>query len=219
MEPVGICTVKGPDDFDWTAPGIVWKDTEYNKEDRNTRHIVDVNRFDFGLSYPKIAEVKCGKDLSFSWLGITITIGELSGSVSLGVTGALRTEKSFYHEDGSSQGETSFGIVNPVITGQLKASFGLAAADEDSGYVLLGVLGSTDISITGGGRVEYPYNGNWDEIMVVGYLSPVNYAFSIDVVLGPIVYPYSHFGVLWDIHKTTDKVIYNMKTGVFRYDD
>ncbi len=162
--------------------------------------------------------MKCGKDLSFSWLGITITIGELSGSVSLGVTGALRTEKSFYHEDGSSQGETSFGIVNPVITGQLKASFGLAAADEDSGYVLLGVLGSTDISITGGGRVEYPCNGNWDEIMVVGYLSPVNYAFSIDVVLGPIVYPYSHFGVLWDIHKTTDKVIYNMKTGVFRYD-
>ncbi|MDY0779351.1 fibronectin type III domain-containing protein [Tenacibaculum sp. IB213877] len=205
---VAPCTPTTIKDLD---TGIKFQWANFNKEDENSRHVVDVERFEFSGSISDLAGISCKKELSIEYWNRELSLGKISAGISCGLSASIKTDKKYYHENGELFKEEKFGDGSFTITGSITISAGPTIKDEN-GDVLIGVEGAAGVQITGGGKVSYPYSDNDDLIAFEAFLNPLQYSFNLTVKLGPLDKSFPYSGNLWDT-RLSKEVILNTKTG------
>lgn len=190
---------------------LTWQWTTENKEDEKSRHILQEKKFEFIVSADNIAYLKCGKELKVSAFGKSFELGKLYAEIGIGANVIIENEEIYYLETNKLQSENKKSAGGIEVKGEIGLTVG--GGYKQDGKLLIGAYGGGKINITGGGKVEYPYNGNKNLINFEAYINPLLYNFTAEVKLGPLNKELSFSGILIDtrIKKRYTKNLSNEK--------
>ena len=173
-----------------------WK--SYNEEDDISRHVLSHKEFEFSISAPNIASLKCGKRLGVSVFGYGIELGELYIQFSAGANIGILNDEIYYYENNRFKEKKTSGKGGIEAKREAGITIGGGLKD-DKGELIIGAYGGGTVSITGGGRVEYPYNNSTSQIGAIFYIDPLMYNFTAEVKMGPLSKSFTYSEVLWDV--------------------
>ncbi len=200
------CEVSLLKDFD---KNLKFQDVNFNKEDKISRHLIEVERFQFDVEASNIAKLKCGKKIKFKTFGYVIDIAEAYVQLGAGLNVSIIKDDNYYYEQHQFIDKNKFSQGGVKVSGEAGLKAGLGVKN-DKGKMIVGVEGGGKVDITGGGKIIYPYKENEDLIAGELYLNPLMYSFTLTAKLGPLDKEFKHSDILWNI-RMKRKVIYNMK--------
>ena len=96
VESVAPCKVVFLKDFN---NSLVWKKENFNEEDKDSRHILDIKRFEFQLKVNDLALLECSKKIGVSFFGYDIKLGEIYFKLGVGSDISIRNDNVCYLED------------------------------------------------------------------------------------------------------------------------
>ena len=178
----------------------------YNKEDGISRHILKYDEFTFKIKAPNIASLECGPKLSISAFGYKMELGKLYIKFSAGANIGIVSKDIYYYESNKFKEKQTSAIGGIEAKGEAGIEIGGGLKD-DKGELIIGAYGGGKVSITGGGRLEYPYNNNTNQIRAVLYIDPLMYNFTAEVKMGPLSKKFTYSEVLWNIRIENERII------------
>ncbi|RSC93666.1 fibronectin type III domain-containing protein [Tenacibaculum singaporense] len=202
------CKAKFFEDFDRNLK-MQW--VNFNKEDKNSRHIIEVERFEFGADIANLATLECGKELTVSVFGYKLDIAKVYAKLGAGLNVSILRDKNYYYEGNKFVDEVNFSQGGVKITGEAGLKAGVGIKDEN-GKMIVGAEAGGKIDITGGGKIIYPYEGNADIIAGEAYINPLMYSFTATAKLGPLDKEFKFSDILWNI-RYKKQIKLNIKTG------
>ena len=189
--------------------GLTFQWQSYNDEDKVSRHALKHDEFTFSINAPNIASLKCGKRLGVSVFGYDLSLGELYIQFSAGANIGISSDEIYYYENNKFKEKQTQARGGIEAKGEAGITIGGGLKD-DKGELIIGAYGGGSVSITGGGRVEYPYNNKTNQMRAVFYIDPLMYNFTAEVKMGSLSKSFTYSEVLWDI-KIEEDVIYEFK--------
>lgn len=211
IETVAPCQTSFLENFD---RNLTWKWLTFNGEDFNSRHILETKRFEFAIDAAKIASFGCKKGLGVSAFGYSFSIGELYFDLTAGANLSIRNDEIFYLENSTLKDDYTYSQGGIKVTGKGGIKGGVGTKGDD-GNVSIGIYYDTNLELAGGGRIEYPYQGDTNEIAGVLYINPLTYNITATAKMGPYDKDFKYSDVLWNI-QMKKMIIYNMETDTFR---
>ena len=201
--PCSISLLKG------IGKNLTWQSTTENIEDEYSRYILQENKFEFILSADNIASLKCSKELGISVFGKSFELGELYAEISIGANMGIENTDIYYLESHKLHSKNKKGASDIEVKGEVGLTLG--GGYKKNGELIIGAYGGGKVNVTGGGKIEYPYNENSYKMGVNAYINPVMYNFTAEVKLGPLSKELSYSGILIDIRIESDPIIIDLK--------
>ena len=201
--PCSISLLKG------IGKNLTWQSTTENIEDEYSRYILQENKFEFILSADNIASLKCSKELGISVFGKSFELGELYAEISIGANMGIENTDIYYLESHKLHSKNKKGASDIEVKGEVGLTLG--GGYKKNGELIIGAYGGGKVNVTGGGKIEYPYNENSYKMGVNAYINPVMYNFTAEVKLGPLSKELSYSGILIDTRIESDPIIIDLK--------
>lgn len=172
--------------------------SNYNIEDRYSRQAHKVAKFEFIGSVGNLVKLKCGKKLAISVFGYGLDLGEIYAQLSAGLNASIVNADYFLCEDDSFLESKTYGTGGLLVAGEVGLTIG-GGLKNDDGTLMVGLVGGGRVFITGGGRLEYPYQGNNNVVGVVFFINPLQYAFTAEAKMGSLSKIFEYKSTLIDM--------------------
>jgi Fibronectin type III domain len=196
VEKVAPCKAVFLKDFN---NSLVWKKENFNQEDNDSRHILDIKRFEFQLKASDLALLECSKKMGVSAFGYEINLGEIYVKVGVGSEITIRNDKIFYHENEKFLKDRNTSSGGLTVKGELGLRGNIGTTETDANGTQWGIKYGANTSITGGGKIEYPYKGDNNVMGAILYINPLIYTLKASVKMGPLDKEFEYSDILWNL--------------------
>lgn len=82
--------------------------------------------------------------------------------------------------------------------------------ETDANGNVWGIKYGTNTSITGGGKIEYPYKGDNNIMGATLYINPLMYTLKASVKMGPLDKEFEYSNILWNLKLESSPVLINL---------
>ena len=184
-----------------------------NDEEKD-RHYTDKKVFSFKLLSPKIAGFSCEKNLGIKFWIIDLSVGSLFFDLNLGSNINMSHETKIIFE---TKKESSRMYLQGGLELGLDVGAKLGNEWEVNG-MKVGLIATTSVNGSGGGKVEFPYESNKNEVGIYFYINPVKVKIKGEASAGIYSKEIAWDYILLDTKKDSGKFVVNIQNGSSRWD-
>jgi hypothetical protein len=188
---------------------LVWKKEKFNEEDKKSRHVLDTKRFEFQLKANDLALLECSKKIGVSAFGYNINLGEIYVKLGVGSDITIRNDKVYYYEGTKFNKDYNSTLGRLTVKGELGLKGNIGNEKDENGTEWAIKYGA-NTSITGGGKIEYPYKGDNNVMGGVLYINPLIYTLKASVKMGPLDKEFEYSNILWNLKLESKPCLINL---------